>query len=130
MSYDLPTAAELKTRFPAFGSVGDARVSAFIDEAKSYVGTSWIETDYQLGIMAAAAHNMAMEGEPVVAGIVVPSTLLGAGIKRRKVGDVETEYNVAAPSSGGGLKVEFSTTPYGRIYLRLARLNGSGPRVV
>lgn len=129
MSYDLPTAAELKTRFPAFGSVGDARVSAFIDEAKSYVGTSWIETDYQLGIMAAAAHNMAMEGEPAVAGVTVPPTLLGAGIKRRKVGDVETEYNVAAPG-GSGLKAEFSTTPYGRIYLRLARLNGSGPRVV
>jgi len=124
MAHPIPTTADLKARYPEFESVSDARVSLFIEEALSYVGQCWSERDYKTAVLAAAAHLMAMEGEPRQEGAPVPpGTQLGAGIKRRKVGDVEVELNVSARSNERTGQDFWTQTSYGQTYWRLLRLN-------
>lgn len=130
MTYETPTAANLKERYPAFASTSDQVVEMFLAEASSYVGSNWTEADYRLGMMSVAAHNLSSEGYGAAIQVPTPHAVLGASIKRRKVGDVETEYNVAAPSSGASLQSMLSSTPFGRTYLRLVRIYGAGPRAV
>ena len=62
MAYTVPTAADLKARYPAFAAVADATVNAMIVEANRSVDETWTEGDYTLAIMTLAAHIMAMEG--------------------------------------------------------------------
>lgn len=129
MAHLLPTASALKARYPEFSSVADDRVSLFLADAASYVSQDWDAEDYRMGALAAAAHLMALEGEPRQAGRPVTVATM-AGVKRRRVGSVETEFNVAAPSASSGITAELSSSPYGRVLLRLVRLNGAGVRVV
>lgn len=133
----MPTPADLKTRYPEFDGVPDARVQAFIEEAGPGAGESWFEADRTPGILALAAHGMAMEGEPgrsADPGAPVDPMLMGIPVERRTVGDVTTVWQGgSATNRGGSAQSEdgrsFAKTPYGRRYLELLRRNVGGPRV-
>jgi len=127
-----PTPADLKVRYPEFTAVSNERVAVFIEDAVSYVGEDWDDVDWKMGILAGAAHLMSKEGEPRANGGTAPiSVTKMSGVKRRKVGDVETEYGGSSSSSSGGanstaLSQDLSGTPYGQVLMRLIHMNGMG----
>lgn len=126
MAYTIPTAANLKARYPAFAAVADATVDVYLgDAARERVDTSWIEADYAPAIMAAAAHEMAL------LGLVTQSETashIAAGVTSIRSGNFQATFSADAVkrASGGGL----DATPYGQAYKRFLRRNKSGPRVV
>ena len=121
MPYTLPTADQLKTRYPAFSAVADETVEAAIQDASRSVDTTWVEGDYQPAVMALAAHMMTMEGT----GADVQAQL--KGFKRLKVGPLELERDGSGSSVDAG---GYGSTVYGQQYARLLMLNKAGPRVV
>ena len=102
MAYVPPTAADLKARFPEFTDVSDTLVNLILAEASAQVGETWIERDRKPATLYLAAHMLAMEGEP---GRSAGGTGGGTSgpVRRRKVGDVETEFaGFGSPAGGGG----------------------------
>lgn len=112
----MPTATELKTRYPDFVDVADATVTAFIADATRFVDDTWFADDIDRAIMALAAHMMAMEG--LGANAV---SRAGAGVVTSyKLGDAAETY---APPGGGGSGSEYEATAYGRTFLRIMAAN-------
>lgn len=63
MSFELPTAAELKARFPAFAEVDDDVVTDVINETKTSAGTHFVtEADVKLARLLYAAHTLTLDG--------------------------------------------------------------------
>ncbi len=124
MAYVAPTASDLKARYPAFADVADALVSATLVDAGRHVDDSWTEGDYAPAIMALAAHMLATEGS--VSGVVAPAH---GNLVSKSMGDASETY--AQPSGGDLFQSDYATTPYGRKFLMLQRVNvGGGPVVV
>lgn len=119
MPYTTPTAAQLKTKYPAFASVPDETIDAWIADAP--VDESWFEGDYQAAIMAWTAHQLVSGGigggDVAVAG--------AAGISRLKSGTLDVSFADGSSSAGSG----YLSTSYGRSWLELLRRNKGGPRV-
>lgn len=126
MAYEVPTAADLIVRYPAFADVPTATIDVHIaDASTSAVDTSWAEPDYAPAIVSKAAHEMALLGlgaQGEAAGYAA------AGVQRVKSGNFDVSFSAdkVKAASGGGL----DATPYGRAYKRLLRKNKAGPRVV
>lgn len=116
MPYLLPTATQLKTRFPEFADVADATVDAVIADASRFVDESWFELDYQPAIIALAAHFLTTEG--ALGG----RTDVSGAITSEKLGDASWTY--ATPT--GSASSEFSGTAYGRTFIRIQRVNVPG----
>lgn len=114
MPYTVPTAAELKERYPAFAAVYDAIVNFAIVDAARNVDEGWLESDYQAAIMALAAHILVEEGatgrDVEFAGAIISS----------KLGDAQDTYSGLAQSQMTG---EFNSTSYGRKFMQLRALN-------
>jgi hypothetical protein len=122
MTYVVPTSATLKARFPELAPVSDALVDLVLAETFNEVGDTWLERDRARAQMLLAAHKLTMEGEP--GRTVSGQGSAGTGVvKRRKVGDVETEFSTPGASSGGSVGNGFAATVYGQQYLALMRLN-------
>lgn len=137
MAYVAPTLEQFKTRFPSFANVPAATLEMVFAEAVNAVGETWTERDRPLAVMYLAAHLLASEGY----GVSEAGDAAGGGgaatlgqVRKRKVGDVETEFGGVARSSAGdggtGIAGSYSTTEYGKRYLRLLRLNHPGPVTV
>lgn len=126
MAYEIPTAADLIARYPAFTDTPTATVDVHIaDASTSAVDTSWTETDYAPAIAAKAAHEMALLGlgsQGEAAGYAA------AGVSRIKSGNFDASFDSDSVkrAAAGGL----DATPYGRAYKRLLKKNKGGPRVV
>jgi hypothetical protein len=136
---NVPTAANLKARYPEFTPVADARITLFIEEAARSVDDSWIETDQSPAIISLACHQMSLEGEPASSS----GGSAGSGnakdgrfLKSRKVSDVSNEWAESEASKATGTlsatasQAEYRSTSYGANFLRLMKLNHSGMRVV
>lgn len=139
----IPTTEQLKTRFPEFINVSDARVTLFIEEATCSVDDCWVEKDQSPAIMALACHMMSLEGEPSASsgageGSDPSNTNFKDGrfLKRRKVGDTENEWAESSASMAAGSKsataseAGYRSTTYGSKFYKLMKLNHSGMRVV
>lgn len=126
MAYEIPTAADLIARYPAFAAVAPETIEIHIaDAAASGVDTSWAEADYAPAIVALAAHNMALLGlgdQGEAAGYAA------AGVTSIRTGNFQASFSERRvnDASGGG----FAATVYGRIYKVLLQRNRGGPRVV
>lgn len=122
MSFDAPTAAEFKARFPDFASVDDTLVDLFIGESSSAVDASWIEADYQIARMFHAAHAMTLEGH----GTSPQSKFAKMGdFSRVKSGDLELQRSSAQAGSGAAGETLTKTT-YGQRFLELRRRSFPG----
>lgn len=125
MAYDIPAAADLIARYPAFTAVPVPTINVHIaDAAASAVDQSWDETDYAPAIAAKAAHEMALLGlgdHGEAAGYAA------AGVTSIRSGNFQASFSNDAVkrASGGGL----DATPYGQAYKRLLRKNKGGPRL-
>lgn len=132
MPYIPPTAAQFKTRFPEFTSVSDALISAIITEQQPQVGDTWVEVDRTPALMYLVAHLLTIQGEPqrsneIAAGGSGASVANGV-MKRRKVGDVEVDYQNANEriGTGGAQSISgagYELTVYGRQFLTYLRRN-------
>lgn len=125
MAYTLPTPATFKLRYPEFAGISDASVQLVLDEAIASVGETWLEKDRARAQMLLAAHTLSlMPSINAVAG----GTINAGAVKRRKVGDVETEFvgSVGNSTTHAG----FGASTYGQEYYRLLRLNFPSPLVV
>lgn len=133
-----PTIEQFKTRFPSFASVPADVLEAVFNEALGSVGDTWTVRDRPLAVMYLAAHLLASEGYGVSAagdGAGGGGAAVLGPVRKRKVGDVETEFSgvsrLGGGSSGSGsITAGLATTVYGQRYLRLLRLNHPGPVVV
>lgn len=127
MAWVAPTVPQFKIRFPAFASVADATVQAVLDEAVGQVGETWIEASRTPAVLQLTAHLLASQGLGLGAG-GSGAAIVGT-IKRRKVGDVETEFAGTGTIGSGALGM-YGSTAYGREYLRLMRMNFPAVAVV
>lgn len=140
---NVPNVADLKTRFPEFTVVDDARVALFIADAARSVDDSWIETDQSPAIMFLACHYMSLEGEPSASsgsgvGSDPSNTNFKDGrfLKYRQVGDTKNEWAESAAATAAGAmsatasEAGYRATVYGARFLKLMKLNHSGMRAV
>lgn len=125
-----PTVAEFKTRFPEFAAVAEATVQMVLDEATADVGPTWLERDRTPGVLHLTAHLLTAQGSGVSGAGGGGAAVTGA-IKRRKVGDTETEFaGVAGGAATGGALDFYRSTAYGVRYLSLMRRNFPAVAVV
>jgi hypothetical protein len=131
MVYTPPTAADLKARFPEFSAVSDTLIDLLLAEAGAQVGETWVERDRKPATLYLAAHLLTMEGEPgrTVSGANGATAATGP-MKRRKVGDVETEFAGAGLGGSSGSAAGYDQTIYGQHFARLLRMNFPGVAVV
>ena len=114
MTYTVPTAANLKARYPAFAAVADVTVDYWIEDGERFVTTSWAVGDYAPALMAYAAHRMALEGLGTGSAVGIPAGVTSFKSGTFSVGFSDTVAN--AQSSGG-----WEATRYGvefRVMLR------------
>lgn len=126
MAYEIPTAATLKAKYPAFAGVADATVDIWLaDAAATAVDTTWREADYAPAILAFAAHRMALQniGEH---GQVTGYARQGVTNLRSGSFGVSLDPDKAKAAASGSL----DATPYGQEYKRLLGANKGGPHVV
>jgi hypothetical protein len=125
-----PAAIDLKTRYPEFASVADSTVNAVLEEAVGEVGDTWIEKDRTPAVLALTAHLLSQSGMPGAPGAGGGRAAVAGAIKRRKVGDVETEFAGIGDSRSTSPLARYRTTAYGLRYLELMRRNFPTARVV
>jgi len=132
MVWTPPTIVNLVDRFPEFDSVSDATLEAVLDEAIGQVGPTWLERDRTPASLHLAAHLLAVSGHGVARAGGVGAGISSPPLKRRRVGDVEVEYDTAgnAASTGTGVLAGYYATPYGRRYVELMRKNFPAVAVV
>ena len=106
MVYIPPTPFDFQVRFPEFSETDEGLIQILLDEAGADVGETWAEDDRAPATLYLAAHLLSSGGGVAASGAV----------KRRKVGDVETEF---AGMSGYGL----NSTSYGQRFAIIRRRN-------
>lgn len=114
----LPTAADLKTRYPAFAAVPDATVEYWIDDGQRFVRDSWNADDYAVGLMSYAAHNLALQGYGTAAAS-------GAGVTSFKSGTFAATISETQANAKG-----YAATSYGQEFAAIQRRYNAGPRYI
>ena len=125
MTISIPTAAAFKQRYRGFAALDDALVDLAIAEGVGAVSEDWAIGDRKPGVLAYAAHVLALEGYGYgdVAGPV----------KAVQVGDVKTDFSDVASarvSFKAGSDSGLSQSVHGRHYLDLRRRNVAAVAVV
>lgn len=115
MAYTAPTLSEFRALYPAFDTVADATVQAWLDKGETET-SAWPDADRDDGIMLFAAHKLTTQG--------LGRQAIPAGVTSFKSGTFS-----ATVSDGIASKTGFSATSYGRDYLALARRHFGGPRL-
>ncbi len=123
--YAKPSAAHLAMRYPEFADVAPATIAYWLTDAERQVTTSWIEGDYAGGLMALAAHNLALSG---LGANGERDADIPAGVTAMKSADISLNFDAQTVRDkvAGGL----SATRYGIEFKRLRRISGGGPRVM
>lgn len=129
MVYVLPTAAQFKTAKPQFEAVADPTVEMHIQLASRVVDTSWLEPDYQPAVIAYTCHLMTLEGlgtDPISQSHANGS----AEYQSIKSGELTlTRFKSSVPATTSYADW-LSSTPCGRFYAMLLRMNRGGPLAV
>jgi len=124
MAYAVPTAEDLKERYPAFAAVADDTVEMWITDAQRIVTPGWIENDYGPAIMALAAHNLARQGLGTTGSGAVGGM---SGVTNFKSGTFSASFAESAVNAQ--VKGGYASTPYGQDFAEMLRRNRGGPRV-
>ena len=126
----VPTAADLKERFPFFASVDDGMVAEYITQAGRNVDDSWLVDDQASATTYLACHLMYVDG--VASGGTPPGGAGGAGfVTSKSIGDSSTSYGTSSYLKGGGSATDqYRSTVWGRNYLDLLRKNQPGILVI
>lgn len=131
---DVPAAADLKARYPAFASVADATVTYVLEEASAQVDDNWLAQDIAPAIMAYAAHLLAVEGAGVTVTIGTGDSVQVAGpVDAVQVGDVRTSFAAGVTRAKMVMKGDetgLRETAFGRRFLELRRRNAAAAIVL
>ena len=136
---DLPTLADFRARYPEFTPVPDGLAAGVVTEAGLFVDETWRDSDRAPAVLALAGHLLSREGEPGRSSTLAAGGALAAApgalgsLTGMSVGDVSVSYSDAssASSSGDGASAsDYSTTAYGRLFLRLRARNFPAVMVV
>lgn len=118
-----PLPGHLVQRYPVFANVPFATIQYWLTDAQRFVTTAWRASDYPIGIMALAAHNM------VIAGLVSDGNAvqIPGGVSRFKMGPMEVDLTPQAANAklGGDL----TSTRYGLEFQAMRDGNMGGPRM-
>lgn len=128
MSYVKPTVAQFKARFRELADTPDVTLQMFLDEADGEVGATWADKDRATAVLYLAAHLLTSQGAAGASSGGGGAASAGA-IKRRKVGDVETEYFGPSDTVSTGSGKGFQATAYGKRFYDLLRRNFPGVAV-
>jgi hypothetical protein len=122
--YAKPLSGHLQARYPAFAAVAPSTISYWLIDAERYVTDAWSEGDYAAGLIALAAHNMALAG---LGTDVASLAAIPLGVSRFKSGSLDVTLTDQAANSrlAGG----YDSTRYGAEYALLLRRNRGGPYV-
>ncbi len=122
----VPTAADLKEKFPFFASVDNALVTEYISQAGRNVDDSWLADDQERAIEYLACHLMYVDG--AASGGTPPGSAGGGGfVISKRIGDAGETYDSRSLLSGkGSLLDQFRSTVWGRNYLDLLQKNQPG----
>jgi hypothetical protein len=120
--YAKPLPPHLKARYAAFAAVDAGVIQYWLTDVERSVTNAWSQGDYATGLMALAAHNMALAGYGTDA-----ASLAGvpAGITRMKSGSLELGFTEAAANARATGSLE--STRYGQEYAALLARNRGGP---
>ena len=122
--YAKPLPPHLKARYAAFAAVDAGTIQYWLTDAERFVTTAWIEGDYAAGLMALAAHNMALAGYGTDAAALAG---VPAGVTRMKSGSLELGFTEAAANARATGSLE--STRYGLEYQALLKANRGGPLI-
>lgn len=113
------TPASFKIRFPEFGSVLDARIQLFLDDAGVLLNEAFWGAKYDLGTSYLTAHYLTIgtSTENGASGSIAP-------VSSRGVDGTSVSY--AQVTSGNVADSFYASTVYGQRYLALRRSLGSG----
>lgn len=129
----IATVDVLLARFPEFSGVNRTVLQMVLNEALAMTEDWCIDADRLPATLYLAAHLLTMEGEPgrsAAAASGNVSTIVSGPVKRRKVGDVETEFAGASVVRSDGT-TGYESTTYGQQYLfYLGKCGGSFIAVV
>jgi hypothetical protein len=122
MAYVKPTPTEMKALFPAFASVPDPTIQAWLDVAARSVDETWIEGDYKYGIMLLAAHLMV--GAGIGTGAEAEANASGMGsFSTIRSGQLTLTRGSFADRGVGDVPSPWNATRYGVEWYWLARKN-------
>lgn len=121
MPYTVPTPADFIAIFPAFTSVPDAQIQAWIDRAARMHDASWTEGDYTFGVELLTAHYLALQGLGASADATAAATGT-AGYQTIRSGQLTLQRFTPGTTNGDDGSM-YSQTSYGRQWLALLRLN-------
>lgn len=122
--YTKPLPPHLRARYPAFANVDAGTIQFWLTDAERYVTNAWTEGDYAAGLMALAAHNMALAGYGTDAAAL---TGIPAGITRMKSGSFELGFTDSAANARATGALD--STRYGAEYQALLARNRGGPYI-
>jgi hypothetical protein len=115
--------ATLRLRYPAFAAVADETIAYWLTDAARVVTADW-GVDEEPGLLALAAHSMAINGALAGAGGVS----LPAGVTSFRSGSFSATVSdavIAAQAKGG-----YASTVYGQEFAVMLRRNVGGPQLV
>lgn len=128
MAYIIPTAADLKARYPEFEQVAEPVLVGALGDAAMAVDTSWPEVAFRPAWMLYTAHVLSLAGHNPNLQAASSAT---PGLKSEQAGGTKYEYFSPAEMSGieAGSASWFGMTPFGQEFARLQRRYFAGPRV-
>jgi hypothetical protein len=123
VNFTAPLPGHLQLRYPAFASVAAATIQFWLTDAQRFVKNNWRASDYPVGLMALAAHNMAIQGLVTDGN----TAQIPGGVDRFKMGPME--FNLTQQAANAKLGGDLTSTRYGVEYQTLRLANTGGPRV-
>jgi hypothetical protein len=138
MAYIVPTADDLKSRFPEFADVADATIDPFIQAALLWVDESWFERDYPYAIIYLAAHYLTMYQRALAAGATgggggggTGETAVQTYVSDIKFEDFQVKFGTSGrvtTTTGGAAGISagaalMASTPYGMLFTQLLKRN-------
>ena len=128
MAYEAVTPAQFKAAKPQFGAVADATVQMYLDMAGRVVDQSWTAGDYANAIIAFTCHLMTLDGLGTDAAS--KSHASGAAeFETIKSGTLTLTRYAKEASADTSYLDWLNSTPCGKFFVFLLRLNRAGPRV-
>jgi hypothetical protein len=126
MAYTIPTAEQIKARYPELNELADTRLNAVALEAARWVDEEWIEADYQIAIIHLTAHMLVAEGA-LDAGASAVSGILTSD----KLGDASQGWKARSEAAGyTGSDSELAGTVYGQRFIAIRNANNPAVCVV
>lgn len=112
-----PVAADFKARYPKFSAAADNTVDLVLADAVLHCGHDWCAEDFRAAALALTAHTLLEEG---ALSTGAPSNAPGAAV-RKKAGEVEIQFDVAAARFSGDDGATYGSTAFGRAFLAIRR---------